>query len=142
MKERHARETEYESMEIGESIEFSRAVDTADIDNFAELTGDFNPLHVDERYALKTKFKGRIVHGMLVASFFSTLVGMYLPGKKCLYLSQSLAFKRPLRPGASVKVKGIIVEKVDALKILVIRTEARNENNEIIVEGEAKVKVT
>lgn len=142
MRERCAREMEYEAIHIGDSVEFSREVSTADVDNFAELTGDFNPIHMDEQYASETRFKGRIVHGMLVGSLFSTLVGMYLPGKKSLYLSQSFAFKKPLRLGTRVKVKGSVIGKVDALKILVIKTEARNENDEIVVEGEAKVRVT
>ena len=138
---KYAREMEYEAIHIGDAIEFSRVLESADINNFANLTGDFNPLHINEDYASKTLFKGRIVHGMLVGSLFSTLLGMYLPGKKCVYLSQSLAFKKPIKPGTRVTVKGSILEKVDALKILVIKTEARNENDEIVVEGEAKVKV-
>ncbi len=135
------RELEYEAIHTGDSVEFSRIIGSVDVDSFAKLSGDFNPLHIDEQYASRTQFKGRVVHGMLIASLFSTIVGTHLPGKRCLYLSQSLSFKKPVMLGTEIHVRGTVIGKVDAMKILIIKTEARNENNEILVEGEAKVKV-
>ena len=136
-----AEDLNYSSIQIGQTAQFSRLITDDDILQFANLTGDFNPLHVDHEYASKTQFKDRVAHGMLIGSLFSTLVGMHLPGKKSLYLSQSLNFIKPVRAGDEVMVSGEVVSKVDALQLLVLRTKVFNKAKEVLIDGEAKVKV-
>lgn len=133
---------EYKDICVGQKIEFTTQITEEMVNRFADLTGDLNPLHTDEKYAAQTKFKGKIVHGMLAASFFSTLVGMYCPGKKNLYLSQNSQFKSPLKVNETIKVVGEITQKVDSFKIISIKTTIYNEkDNSIIINGEAKVMV-
>lgn len=131
----------YEDIKLGQVTEFEQIVTAEMVNKFAELIGDYNPLHTDEEYAKTTQFKGRISHGMLTASFFSTLVGMYCPGKRNLYLTQQLNFRAPLSLNQKIKVRGEIVKKVDSLKLLIIKTVILDKENNVIVDGEARVKV-
>ncbi|MBA4717722.1 MAG: MaoC family dehydratase [Nitrosopumilus sp.] len=110
------------------------------IEKIAELSGDFNPLHVDEEYAKDTKFEKPICHGMMLASFFSRLVGMHIPGKNSLYMSQSLKFFSPCYSGEHIIVEGIVNAKSNATKIITIETNIFK-NNKKIITGEAKVMV-
>ena len=135
-----ANDYNYEDINVGDTFEFSKVLTTQDIDRYADLTGDHNPLHCDEEYALSTEFKNRVVHGMLAGSLFSTLVGMVCPGKKNLYLTQSLKFKSPVYPDSELTVRGKILKKIDSLKVIVINTEILV-SGEIVIEGEAKVKL-
>jgi|TARA_B100001971_G_C17721969_1_gene301647 3-hydroxybutyryl-CoA dehydratase len=131
----------FDEIKVGDSFSFDKFIDNAMVDSFAELTHDYNPLHTDHNYAKNTEFGGRIAHGMLIGSFFSTLVGMLCPGKKCLYLSQDLSFKNPLRPDSRVTVMGVITNKSDAIKVIEIETIIKNNKGSVIVSGNAKVKV-
>jgi len=134
------RDYNYEEIEIGKTFGFERVLSQEDIRSFSRLTGDLNPLHCDENYAKTTQFKGNIVHGMLAGSLFSTLVGMLCPGKKNLYLSQTLNFKKPIYPNSKLIVRGTIKQKIDSLKMIIIKTEVIIEG-EIIINGEAQVKL-
>lgn len=129
-----------EDIVVGATASFSRTWTEEDVFSFSKVSGDRNPLHMDKVYASTTQFKERIVHGMLVASLCSTLVGMYLPGKKCLYLSQTLSFKKPVYIGDTVKVVGIVFSKSIATKILSISISITRGNEEVLV-GEARVQV-
>lgn len=140
MNFKKALELDYDSIKVGEMVEFNKQITAEDVEKFATLTGDFNPLHMDSDYALTTLFGERIIHGMLLGSLFSTLVGMYLPGKNCLYLSQDLSFRLPAKIGNTFKVRGKVTGKIDALKILIIQAEILDERDLILIEGEAKVK--
>lgn len=131
----------YEDIEIGQIVEFERIITEGMVNKFAELTGDYNPLHTDEKYAKTTQFKDRVVHGMLIASFFSTLVGMYCPGKRNLYLTQQLNFRFPLKLNKKIKVRGEIVKKVDSIRLILIKTTVSDEKGVVIIDGEAQVKV-
>ncbi len=138
-----ANEIGYEDIHVNQKVEFTTKITEDMVNKFADLVGDFNPLHMEDEYARNTKFGERIVHGMLIASFFSTLFGMYCPGKKSVYLSQSLKFVAPLKINETIKVVGKVTQKVDSLKIISIETTIYNaENNNIIISGEAKVMVT
>ena len=130
----------YEEIEVGKTFEFKKILQQEDSKRFSELTGDFNPIHCDEEYAKTTQFNGNIVHGMLAGSLFSTLVGMLCPGKKNLYLSQTLNFKKPIYPNSELTIRGTVQQKVDSLKVLVIKTEAIIKE-EIIIDGIAHVKL-
>lgn len=135
-------ELKYDDISVGDVASFERKITVSDIDKFAELSGDNNPLHCDEEYAKDTQFKSRIVHGMLVASLFSQLVGMHLPGKYCLYVSQNVQFRKPIVPDMTVRVEGKVKSKMDAFKLLTIETKIVDpETKTVFISGEAKVKV-
>lgn len=131
---------QYNEIEIGKLISFERTITRDDVITFSFLTGDRNPLHINEEYGRKSKFQKNIVHGMLCGSLFSTLVGMYCPGEKCLYLSQTLQFRMPLFYGDTVEVRGTVLEKSDAIRIIKMKMEILR-GNDIIVFGEARVQV-
>ena len=128
----------FNEITVGSIHKFKKKISVADVKAFASLSGDFNPLHVDKEYASKTKFGRNIVHGMLAGSLFSTLVGMYCPGEKNLYLSQSLFFKKPIFIDEEITVRGTIINKNDSIKLINIKTEILR-SDEILITGEAKV---
>lgn len=130
----------YEDISVGKVFGFSKILTSNDIENYAKMTEDFNPLHCDEEYARSTKFNKRIVHGMLAAGLFSSLLGMICPGKKNLYLSQTLNFKKPIYPGDELNVQGTIIRKIDSIKAIIIRTEI-SAYKEIALTGEATVQI-
>jgi len=138
MRNKKAAKLKYEEIKIGDIYKFKRKISNNDLLKFADLTGDYNPLHIDKNYGRNTKFAKNIVYGMLAGSLFSTLVGMYCPGEKCLYLSQTLFFKKPIFPGDGLTVKGTVLEKSDSLKLIRIKTEILKAND-IVINGEAKV---
>ena len=131
----------FNDIKVGQAFSFEVFVDKALTRNFAELTGDKNPLHWNDGYARKTEFGEPVAHGMLLGSFFSTLVGMLCPGKNALYLSQDLRFKNPLKFGSMVVVAGVVAAKYNAFKIINIKTTVKDKQGIIIVDGLAKVKV-
>ena len=130
----------FEDLFVGQKVAFSEKIDESLLTDFARLSGDFNPLHMDEDYALNTNFEKRVCHGMLLASFFSQLVGMYLPGKNSLYFSQSLNFRNPCFIGDEVTIEGEITEKKSNTKIITINTTI-SRGTTIIIDGTAKVIV-
>jgi acyl dehydratase len=132
----------FDSINVGMNHEFEITVTEKLVLDFSVISGDFNPLHINENYATKTKFKKRICHGMLLASFLSRLVGMYLPGKNALYFSQVLNFVSPCFINDVIRVKGEIIDKNYATKIITVKTSIVNEKNELILDGEAKVMIT
>ena len=131
---------EYRDIKIDQVYDFKRKFTYEDVKAFATLSGDKNPLHVDKTFGKNSQFGQNVVHGMLISSLFSTLVGMYCPGEKSLYLSQSLEFRRPLFIGQTVQVRGTVVEKNDSVKIITMVTEILR-NDEKLVTGLAKVKI-
>ena len=128
-------------IQIGQSKKFTIVISESMIDKFAELSGDYNPLHMDENYAQTTKFTHRICHGMLLSSLFSKLVGMHIPGKNALYFSQSLKFLLPCFIDEKITVEGKVLNKSTSTGIITIKTTVKNESKKILVDGEAKVLV-
>ncbi|MDR2075317.1 MAG: MaoC family dehydratase [Desulfovibrio sp.] len=132
----------YDELSVGDKAAFSKTVTEADIHSFSAITADFNPIHTDEVYAagssLGKKVGGRIVQGMLSASLFSTLVGMYLPGKGSLYVSQTCHFKRPVKIGDTLRAECEVLEKREKGRLL-MQTRCLNQHGEVVVEGEAVV---
>src|SRR5262249_16916083 len=102
---------------------------------------DFSPLHVDAEYAGTTEFGRPVVHGMLLASLFSQLVGMWLPGKHALYLGQDLSFRRPVMIGETVRASARVISKNAVTRTLTVSTEIRNAEGKVVVSGTAKVKM-
>lgn len=129
-----------EEIIVGSVYSFKRQLTKEDVLKFAELTGDFNQLHVDEKFGAQSIFKKNIAHGMLVAGFFSTLVGMYCPGKNSLYLQQNINFRQPVFYGDWLEIKGTVVEKNESIGVICIKLEAYKDQY-LVVEGLAKVKV-
>ena len=123
------------------TAEFSKTVTEADVVMFAGLTGDFNPAHMDAAAAEKSPFRGRIAHGMLSASFISTVLAMRLPGPGTIYLSQNLRFVRPVRIGDTVTARVEVAETVEAKRRVRLATWVENQAGEKVVEGEALVMV-
>lgn len=134
-----SKDLKFEDINIGDEYHFTVKITSEKLEYFASLSGDYNPLHMDEQYAQKSKFKQRVCHGMLLSSYFSQLVGMYMPGKRCLYLSQTLNFLHPCFINDEILVKGTVTEKSDSTKILEIKTTISNQNNVLLVDGKAKV---
>ena len=131
----------FENISIGYSDEFSVTVDSKMLESFANISGDFNPLHMDPVYTEQTPFKKQVCHGMLLASFFSKLVGMHIPGKNALYFSQSLNFRAPCFVNDTVTVKGVVIEKRETTKMITIKTEIINQDSVCVIDGIAKVIV-
>lgn len=132
----------FEELQVGDTAQFEVIVDDASIDTFAHLSGDTNPLHTDDAFAARTPLKGRVAHGMLGAAFFSQLVGMHLPGTHALYLSQSLQFRRPIRPGTRVVVRGTITQTSAATRTITLATTILDATTqEVYTDGEALVKL-
>jgi 3-oxoacyl-[acyl-carrier protein] reductase len=136
----HAAELNFNDISVGQHYEFERHITKQDVERFAALSGDFNPLHLDSTYAASTEFGSCIVHGMLLASLFSQLVGMYIPGRHALYLGQDLSFRKPVMVGETVQVLARVTTKIEATKTIVLTTEIRNADGFVAVTGTAKVK--
>jgi 3-hydroxybutyryl-CoA dehydratase len=132
---------EYADLSIGQERQFGKKITKRDILKFAELTGDYNPLHVDETYGRDSTFGTNIAHGMLAGSLFSTLIGMYLPGEASLYLGQTLRFRKPIFPGDELVVKGCIINRNDSLRIITMKMEIlKRDGEDVAIDGEAKVQ--
>ena len=127
---------------VGQTARFSKTVTESDIYTFAGVTGDFNPIHVNKEYAAKTRFGERIAHGMLTASFFSTVLGMMLPGAGAIYLSQNSKFLLPVKIGDTITAQGVVTEINKEKKIFTVETTAFNQRNEVVIKGEAKMMAT
>lgn len=135
-----AAKIKYSDIQLGTVYAFEKKITQNDMFKFARLTGDFNPLHVEKAFGDKSMFGKNVVHGMLAGSLFSTLVGMYCPGEKNLYISQTLQFKKPIYPGETVKVIGTVVGKNNSIKFVTIKTDIVH-REEISITGTAVVRV-
>ena len=125
-----------EQMSVGQAAEQVRSVTPADLAGFAEVSGDHNPLHMDDAYAESSPFRGRVAHGMLLGAWISALLGEKLPGPGAIYVSQSLTFRRPVRIGDEVLTRAEVTE-VD-LKAGHVRLTTRcSVKGKTVLEGEA-----
>ena len=131
----------FDEIEIGLKKKFQVTIIEHMLNDFAKLSGDYNPLHVNEEHASSTSFKKRVANGMFLASFFSRLIGMYLPGKHALYISQSLNFVHPCFIGEKITVEGEVFDKSIATKIIELKTTITNESGKRIIDGKAQVIV-
>lgn len=131
----------FNSIEIGDEAEILHKITSKDVDMFVKLTGDNNPLHLDKSFANKTSFKKPVVHGMLTASFISTIIGTKLPGPGALWYEQHLRFLSPVRIGTKIRVWAKVIHKSLAQKIIVLETIVFDENGKSLVEGEAKIRI-
>ena len=129
-----------EDLKPGQTAETAHTVTEADVTRFAEVSGDFNPLHMDAAYAASTPFKSRIAHGMLSAAFISAALGGKLPGPGAIYVSQSLQFKRPVRIGDEVTTRIEVVSTDERRGLATLKTTC-SVNGKTVVAGEAVVQV-
>ena len=130
----------FEEITVGQKAAFTRVVTQNDVEDFAKISGDYNPLHLDPSYAAQTVFTKPIAHGMLLASFCSALIGMHLPGKRALYVSQTLNFKKPVYAGDTLVVEGVVTAKSESTQIIELEIKIKREEEEVF-EGVAKVKI-
>ena len=134
-------EYSFDEIELGMQKSFKVDISKNMLDVFGRDTGDYNPLHMSEEYASSTSFKKRVCSGMFLSSFFSRLVGMYLPGKHALHISQSLNFVNPCFIGETITVGGKVIDKSPATKIIKLETTITNESGKRIIDGNAQVIV-
>jgi 3-hydroxybutyryl-CoA dehydratase len=130
----------FEDLAVGMEASYAKTITNEDVLAFADLSGDTNPVHLDDAYAAGTIFKERIAHGFLTASLFSTVLGTKLPGPGCIYLSQSLKFRAPVRIGdevvATARVTGLDAEKGRAVLLTECAVNGKN-----VLDGEAVLMV-
>jgi acyl dehydratase len=124
---------------VGDSAEITRTIEQADIDAFASVTGDHNPVHVDEEFAKTTRFGKRIAHGMLTASLISAVLANKLPGEGSVYLGQTLKFVAPVFPGDEITARVTVKEIREDKPIMKLETICLNQRGEVVIRGEATV---
>ena len=129
-----------EDLKVGMSASYAKTVTEADVVLFAGISGDTNPVHMNEEFAKETMFQGRIAHGMLTASFISTVLGTKLPGPGCIYVSQSLKFKAPVRVGDTVNAR-VTVTSVDLERGRVVVGTVCTVGGSTVIDGEAMLLV-
>jgi 3-hydroxybutyryl-CoA dehydratase len=129
----------FEEMVPGTRASRAHTVTLDDIERFAAVTGDTNPVHLDEAVAARTRFGGRIAHGMLGAGFISAVLGTELPGPGVVYMSQSLRFTKPVRPGDTITAAVEVTEVMAVKRRLRLATTCHNQLDELVLDGEALV---
>ena len=127
---------------VGDKARFTKTLSESDVYLFAGITGDFNPVHVDAVAAANSPFESRIAHGMLVASFICTVLGLQLPGPGTIHVSQSVQFLAPARFGDTLttEVEIVAISSQDKRRRMTLRTTVRNQHGILVIDGEAVVK--
>jgi 3-hydroxybutyryl-CoA dehydratase len=124
-------------LKIGDSAQLSKVVSEEVVNDFAKAIGDFNPLHMDQAYAEKTIFKGRIAHGALSIGLLSTVMGNLLPGHGTIYLSHEVRFLAPVRIGDTITARVEVIELVPEKNRVKFKTTCTNQTGQIVVDGTA-----
>lgn len=130
------------TLQVGDAAALTKTITDADIRAFAALTGDYNPVHLDDEYAASTRFGRRIAHGMLSAGLLSAVLANKLPGRGTVYLSQSLRFVAPVYPGDTVTARVTVTEIRPDKPIVTLETVCTNQHAEAVIKGEAVVLLT
>ena len=130
----------YDDLTVGQSAEYSKVVSDEDVRLFAKVTGDFNPVHIDEAAAAKSRFGGRIAHGMLSGGLVSAAIATKLPGEGSIYLAQTMRFTAPVRIGDTITVSLTVLELLSKKRVR-LATVCRNQNGETVLDGEATILV-
>jgi 3-hydroxybutyryl-CoA dehydratase len=126
-----------DEIKIGDSAQISNTVTETVINDFAKATGDFNPIHLDQTYAEKTYFKGRIAHGVLSIGYISSVLGNLLPGPGGILLSQEAKFLAPVRIGDIITAKVEVIELTPEKNRVKFKTTCTNQKGEVVVDGTA-----
>jgi acyl dehydratase len=127
------------TFKVGDSAEITKTIEQADVDAFAAVTGDHNPVHVDEQFAKTTRFGKRIAHGMLTASLISAVLANKLPGEGSVYLGQTLQFVAPVFPGDEITARVTVKEIREDKPIVKLETVCVNQRDEVVIRGEATI---
>lgn len=130
---------EFKDLKIGMFEEVGKTITEADVVNYAGLSLDINPIHLNNEYAKKSIFKERIAHGMLTSGLISAVLGTKLPGEGSIYLSQTLKFVAPVKIGDTVTAKAEIIDINSEKRIVTLKTTCVNQDKNIVVDGEAKI---
>lgn len=130
----------FEQAKVGDEVAIRHLLTEEDVESFSHLTKDYNPLHMDEKFARNTMFRKPVVHGMLSASFISTLIGMVLPGPGALWTSQTLKFLNPAFVGDQLTIKARVKQKSTGTRTLVLDIVVTNTKGQSIIEGESTVR--
>ena len=125
----------YEQIILGQKEQFEVTVTNSMMEHFLTLSGDTNPLHVDRGYAIAYGFPDRVVYGLLTSSFYSTLAGVYLPGKQCLLYGLNVDFRKPVFVGDRLTVCGEVTEKNDTFRMITLKAHIMNQMGEKISKG-------
>ncbi len=126
-----------DEIKIGDSAQISNTVTETVINDFAKATGDFNPIHLDQTYAEKTYFKGRIAHGVLSVGYISSVLGNLLPGPGGILLSQEVKFLAPVRIGDIITAKAEVIEMIPEKNRIKLKTTCTNQKGDVVVDGSA-----
>jgi 3-hydroxybutyryl-CoA dehydratase len=132
--------TTFEDMAVGMTASFSKTITDADLVLFVGVSGDTNPVHLDEDYASGTMFKGRVAHGALTASFISTVLGTKLPGPGSIYVAQTLKFTAPVHVGDTVTAKCEVTSLVPERRLAIFKTQCFVRET-LVIDGEATLKL-
>lgn len=132
---------DYKDIKVGDKASVTKAFSRDDVCNFANLSTDNNPIHLDEDYAKETMFKKNIVHGILVSSLISSVVGTKLPGEGSIYMAQELKFLKPVYIGDECTATAEVLSKRDDKQIIVLKTTVTTNNGETeVISGQAVLK--
>lgn len=126
-------------MKIGDKAFVEKTISESDVYLFSGITGDLNPVHVNQRQAQETRFKGRIAHGILVTGLISTCIGMHLPGPGAIYLGQQIKFTAPVYIGDTVSAEVEIIELNAEKNRVKLKTTCTNQEGKVVISGEALV---
>jgi len=129
----------FDEIQVGDKACFSKTITSYDVYGYAGITGDFNPVHVNEEAAKNSMFKERIAHGMLSAGLVSTVLGTQLPGPGTIYLGQELSFKAPVKFNDTLTAECEVVEKKEGKYILRLSTTVKNQDGKEVLTGMATV---
>ncbi len=130
------------SFTVGEEATLTKTVTDEEIKTFARISGDNNPIHVNEDYAKGTMFGGRIAHGMLVAGLISAVLGTQLPGPGSIYMNQQMRFLAPVRPGDRITARAQVTEWDETKGRVTLLTEVTNQTGEVVISGEARLAMS
>ncbi|HMO18046.1 MAG TPA: SDR family oxidoreductase [Oligoflexia bacterium] len=131
----------FDEIKTGDTAQISHTITEKDIDRFIDLTGDDNKIHTDKDFASRTSFKKPVAHGMLSASFISTIIGTKIPGDGALWLSQSLEFILPVRIDDTILVNAKVISRDERNKIIELETEIFNQHKQKVITGKSRVQV-
>jgi 3-hydroxybutyryl-CoA dehydratase len=133
------KERKFKDIRVGEKASLSKTFTEKDVRAFAEITGDFNPIHLNKEFAKNSIFGERVVHGILTVGLISNVLGNVLPGPNTIYLSQEAKFLAPVKFGDTLTAECEVIEKRDEKKILLMKTTVKNQDGAVVVDGTAKV---
>jgi acyl dehydratase len=129
----------FDQIQVGDIAFIERQITKEDIQKFADVSEDFNPVHVDEKFANESMFHGIIAHGIFSGALVSAVLGTKLPGIGTIYLNQSLSFRKPIRPGDTIRTEVVVVSKNPEKKRLILDCKCTNQKQEIVTLGQAEV---